>query len=429
MKKIPQRLSFAILNSLSAGVVPRIGIEYIAVGRKDEMKAIIENIESAAQGASFLKFICGRYGSGKSFMLQIIKNYALDKNFIVADVDLAPDKLLYGANNQGLNTYRDLIGRLSIKTRSDGGALETIIQKWISNIRADIVKKDGLAISQEYMEDKVNNEIYRTIEKMKDYPHGFDFASVLMAYWDGYRNDEEKKQSALRWIRGEYGTKTEAKKYLPVSEIINDDSWYDFIKLLAIFFKKINYSGLLLFMDESVNLYKISNRITREKNYERLLSIYNDTTQGQTSSLGVFVAATPQFIQDERKGLYSYEAFRSRLKHLLDSRYKDFSASVMILEQLTYEEIYVLIEKVTDIHATHYEYDVRVTKEQIIKFIEYKMNRIGADELLTPRELLREYITILNIMEQNPQLTFNELFTSSDIPREAPIKRGMEFEL
>ncbi|MDE6252906.1 MAG: ATP-binding protein [Lachnospiraceae bacterium] len=411
-KKISKRVSLAIINSLSSGVVPRVGIEHIAVGRKQEIECIIKDLEAIEQGASCMRFISGRYGSGKSFMLQIIRNYAMDKNFVVSDVDLSPEKRLCGTKRQGIATYRELMERLSTKLRPDGGALEGLIQKWINTVKNQVIENEGKLPEDEDFNYLVERNIYKITKEIETFAHGYDFAYVISSYYNAYVNDnDELKQAAIRWIRGEYANKSEAKKYLKVSEIITDENWYDYIKLLALFFSTIGYSGFLVMIDECVNLYKISNRISRESNYEKLLSMFNDTMQGKAKSLGFYLGATPQLVEDERRGFYSYEALRSRL---VKSRFTiqdciDMSNPIIPLRKLDTKELIVLLEKIVKIHEVHYGYQSNIQIDKIVNFLNISMERLGAGELETPREILRDFISCLNMLYQNSEMTIEEV--------------------
>jgi hypothetical protein len=414
---IPKRISQAILNSLSAGVVPRIGLEYIAVGRKREIGTILEDLENLSQGAASFRFIIGRYGSGKSFFLQAIRNYAMDRDYVVADADLSPDKRLSGHAGSGLATYRELMQRLSTKLRPDGGALEGLLQKWINSIQAEAVR-DGYALEDPACASRVEWKIFQTISEMEEYAHGFDFAAALSSYYKAFaQGDDEKKNAALRWIRGEYATRTEAKRRLPVGEVITGDSWYDYLKLFAAFCSRIGYKGLLIFMDEGVNLYKITNRISRENNYEKLLSIFNDIMQGKAQCLGFYVGGTPQFLEDERRGLASYPALKSRLEEsrFVRGGHADSGSPVIRLSRLANEEIYLLLERLTEIHARHYAYEAWIGGEEITAFLELAFSAPGAGEFITPREITRDFLALLNILKDEPELDYYELIQREDM--------------
>jgi hypothetical protein len=253
MNSIPKRVSQAILNSLSGGVVPRIGLEFIAVGRKREVEAALGDLENISSGAAAFRFIVGRYGSGKTFFLQAIRNYALVRGFVAADVDLSPEKRLNG--EAGLETYREMMQRLSTKVRPEGGALESLLQKWINSVRLRLADKTGASPTDAALDSKVEWEIYDTISQMEGLAHGFDFATVAAAYYKAFvRGDDETRRAALKWFRGEFATKTEARLYFKVGEIITGDNWYDYVRLLAGFCARIGCKGLLLFVDECVNL-------------------------------------------------------------------------------------------------------------------------------------------------------------------------------
>ncbi|GHV91036.1 biotin carboxylase [Spirochaetia bacterium] len=408
---IPKRLSAAILNSLSAGVVPRTGLEYVAVGRKREIETILRDLESVGEGAAAFRFIVGRYGSGKSFFLQAIRNYAMDNNFLVADVDLSPEKRLAGSSGAGLATYRELMQRLSAKLRPEGGALEGMLQKWINSIKLELIK-DGASPQDEDLPSRVERRIFETVNEMEELTHGFDFAAVVSAYYRFYVNaDDEGKKAALKWLRGEFSSKTEARKFLPVGEIIADENWYEYAKLIAAFGFRIGYRGLLLFIDEGVNLCKIANRQSRENNYEKLLAMFNDVMQGKAERLGIYVAGTPQFVEDERRGLFSYAALKSRLgdSRFVRDGYTDFGSPILHLARLSHEEIYILLERLRDIHAVHYGYEAQLGQRELAAFMELTFSTPGAEEFITPREITRDFIGLLNIIHEESGVDFDTL--------------------
>lgn len=415
--KIPKRIASVVINSLKGGVVPRIGLPYITVGRDTEINALLHDVDIIAEGGATFRFIVGRYGSGKSFLLQTIRNYVMDKNFVVADADLSPERRLQGNKGQGLATYKELIQNMSTKTRPEGGALTLILDRWINNVQTEAAVESGLAIDDPKLGEVVERKIFLVISALNEMVHGFDFAKLLTIYYRAYiSGDEESKGRVIKWFRGEYTTKTEAKSELGVNIIITDDDWYEYIKLFATFLKKAGYNGLLILVDELVNIYKIPNSITRQYNYEKILTMYNDTLQGKAKYLGIIMSGTPQCIEDTRRGVYSYEALRSRLAEGRFGRdeVKDMLAPVIKLAPLTYEEMLVLIEKLADIHATLFDYQQRLTEDELIAFIKIEFGRIGADVNITPREVIRDFIELLNIIYQNPKLSISELLGSED---------------
>lgn len=406
-----------VINSLKGGVVPRIGLPYITVGRDTEINALLHDVDIIAEGGATFRFIVGRYGSGKSFLLQTIRNYVMDRNFVVADADLSPERRLQGNKGQGLATYKELIQNMSTKTRPDGGALTLILDRWINNVQTEAAVESGLSIDDPKLSELVEKKIFLVISALNEMVHGFDFAKLLTIYYRAYVNgDEESKGRVVKWFRGEYATKTEAKNELGVNIIITDDDWYEYIKLFATFLKKAGYNGLLILVDELVNIYKIPNSITRQYNCEKILTMYNDTLQGKAKYLGIIMSGTPQCIEDTRRGIYSYEALRSRLAEGRFGRdeVKDMLAPVIKLAPLTYEEMLVLIEKLADIHASLFDYQRTLTEDELIAFIKIEFGRIGADVNITPREVIRDFIELLNIIYQNPKLSIGELLGSED---------------
>lgn len=413
--KIPKRIASAVINSLKGGVVPRTGLPYIAVGRETEINALLHDVDIISDGGASFRFIMGKYGSGKSFLLQTIRNYVMDKNFVVADADLSPERRLQGTKGQGLATYKELIRNMSTKTKPEGGALTLILDRWISSVQSRTAAECELDPTDPEFVKKVEKNIYDVINSLNEMVHGFDFAKLLTIYYRSYVNgDDESKAKVVKWFRGEYVNKTEARSELGVNIIITDDDWYEYIKLFAFFLKQAGYNGMLILIDELVNIYKIPNSITRQYNYEKILTMYNDTLQGKAKYLGIIMCGTPQCIEDTRRGIYSYEALRSRLSEGRFGRddMKDMLAPVIKLVPLTYEEMLILIEKLADIHSQLFDYEQTITEEDMVNFIKIEYGRIGANKNITPREVIRDFIELLNIVYQNPTVNITELLSS-----------------
>lgn len=413
-RRVPKRIAQTVLNSLKGGVVPRIGLPYITVGRKAEIEALLHDVDVIQEGGASFRFIVGRYGSGKSFLLQTIRNYVMDKNFVVVDGDLSPERRLQGSKGQGLATYRELIQNLSTKTRPEGGALTLILDRWINSVQTQVVS-EGIASDDPKFEAAVDQKIYGVISSLNELVHGFDFAKLLNMYYHAYMSgDDETKAKVVKWFRGEYSHKTEAKKDLGVDIIISDSDWYEYLKLFATFFRQAGYAGLMIMIDELVNIYKIPNAISRQYNYEKILTMYNDTLQGKAKYLGIIMCGTPQAVEDRRRGVYSYEALRSRLasgKFAQESA-RDMYAPVIRLEPLTAEEMLVLTEKLADMHANLYGYERTITDNDLAQFIKIEYARVGADTNITPREIIRDFIELLDIVWQNPDKKITDLLNS-----------------
>lgn len=416
-KKPPKRISTALFNSLGAGVTPRIGLEYIVVGRKNELQALLHDLENVQDGGASFRTLVGRYGSGKSFLLQLIRNYAMDREFVVADADLSPERRFTGSKGQGVATYREMIRNLATRTRPDGGALKPILERWISSLQQQVMQEQSITPNDASFTSHVEQKIFAATQELENLVHGFDFASVIAAYWRGHREENDDLQaSALKWLRAEYSTKTEARADLGVRVIIDDDSWYDYLKLMAEFVCLLGYKGLVVLIDEAVNLYKINHTVSRNNNYEKLLTIINDTLQGKASHLAVILGGTPTFLQDERRGLFSYDALKTRLQ---SSRFakeglQDLSSPVIKLSTLANEEVFLLMQHLRDLHAVHYGYESTLTDKNITTFMEEVLNQLGASDFLTPRNIIRDFIAVLNLLQQNPQLDFASLIGSED---------------
>ena len=413
--RVPKRVAAVILNSLKGGVVPRIGLPYITVGREVEIRALLTDLDLITDGGASFRFLVGSYGAGKSFLLQTIRTHAMGENFVVADADLSPERRLQGGQGQGLATYRELIRNLSTKTRPEGGALGLVLDRWVARIR------------EEAADGSVEEQARRSIANLEELVHGFDFTRMLMAYvCADAEGDDETKSCVMRWLRGEYRTKTEARSDLGCSTIITDDDWYDYVKLFAAFLTNAGYRGLIVLIDELVNLYKIPNAITRQYNYEKILTMYNDTLQGKAHHLGIIMGGTPTSIEDRRRGVFSYEALRSRLTQGRFARedMRDMLAPIIRLHPLSHEELLVLIEKLAQIHAGYFGYEGTVRDEDLAAFLQIEFGRVGAETHLTPREVIRDFIELLDIAYQNPDRSLSDLLRDegaiADVSATAP---------
>ncbi|MDZ8241965.1 MAG: ATP-binding protein [Nostoc sp. ChiQUE01a] len=411
--KISKKISTALINSLGAGVVPRVGVEHIAVGREKELQSLLQNLDDIAEGVAAFRFIIGNYGSGKSFLLQLIRNRAMEQGFVVADADLSPERRLAGSNNEGLATYRELMSHLATKTRPDGGALVSILEGWINKIQQEVVKETEMRPNDDGFDDQVESKIREVVQYIEDLVHGFDFGSVIIAYWRGYRLDDDNlKNAAMRWLRGEFTTRIEARAALGVRVIIDDDSWYDYIKLFAKFVAEIGYKGLFILLDEAVHLYQISTTVTREKNYNRLLAMFNDTMQCKAEHLGIIVGGTTKFLEDPNRGLFADQAWRRRTKEsrfVANANVQEHLGPVIRLNPLSEAEILTLLQRLAEIHALNFNYQQTLTNRELKEFIQEIVNRLGAEALLTPGEIVRDFMSVLNILFQNPKILFGEL--------------------
>lgn len=415
--KVPKRILSTLLASLGAGVVPRIGAPYIAIGRKEEIASLLDNLDTVAEGGAFSRFLIGRYGSGKSFLIQLVRGYALERGFICADADLSPERRLTGGNGAGLATYKELMINMATKASPDGGALAGVLSRHFTKLKTDIVA-EGVLPEDARFEAELRRRVFITLGELEGDVGGFDFARVLGEYYSAsIKDDADKKSACLRYLRGEFSTKTEARAALgfAVSAVIDDENWYNYVKLFSLLSVKLGYTGLILFIDECVNLYKIPNRISREANYEKLLAIFNDTLQGKAKNLGVIFGGTPQFLEDTRRGLFSYDALKSRLT---DSRYSELgyqnlASPVIRLRRLSDNELLALAKRLSRLYMQREGTDTPlVSDEQIESFIRSSTARAGADEMITPREIIRDFLTLLNILRDNPSATFDELVKS-----------------
>lgn len=411
---VPKRTLTTLMNALSSGVVPRRGLEYIAVGRRKETETFVNDLEDTAVGGGAFRFISGRFGNGKSFMTQMVRNYAMDRGFVVMDADLAINRRLTGTKKEGLNTYRELVKNTAIRTRPEGGAMEPMLQAWVQDMADAISEEKGIP-SDDVTDDDIAKRIRSTTASMNCMQGYQDFIKVIIRYCNDFRagNDDI---FALTWLKGECELKTDARKNLGTNTLIDDSGWYDFIKLWAELSTKLGYKGLVVFLDEAVVLYKLQNKISRSNNYERLLTMFNDIMQGKSSHLSMYVCGTPEFIEDPNRGLYSYEALRSRLvSGRFENGYDNYLGPVINLRPLTNEEIYVLLKTIRDLHEQRYAYDSGITDDMLEDYLKAVLGSVISTTMVTPREITRDLISLLDTMHQNPDTKFSDMISGRKV--------------
>ena len=415
----------SIINSLIGGVVPKIGVQHITVGRSEEINSVVAALDDVKNGHSMVKFWIGDFGSGKSFMLHLLNTVALKQKFVVASADFTPDNRLYSNDGKGVALYSCIMDNVSIQTKPEGGALPTLLEKWIEQVISKTAEENRISLTEIRNEQYLNliqNNIIKTINEITEVG-GFDFGMVVMKYYEGYIKDNEQlRRNALKWLKGEYRTKTEAKQDLGVREIINDLNYYDMLKNFCKLFVSMGYSGFIINLDEAINLYKISTSVMREKNYEKILTIYNDCFQGKVANLFFNFAGTKEVLENERRGLFSYSALKSRLltNKFETSEIRDFAQPVIRLMPLDHNEIFVLLKKLKAIFDFNYKTEINIEDSDIQQFMEELFNKPGASEFLTPREVIRDFLNILNIIRQNPTVDKKKLFGELEISDERP---------
>lgn len=431
MDNIKPKEATAIINSLLSGVVPKLGVQHITVGRSQEIKAFVSALDDVKNGHSMMKFWIGDFGSGKSFMLHLLNTVALKQKFVVASADFTPDNRLYSNDGKAVALYTSIIDNIAIQTKPEGGALPTLMEKWIEQVISQTASQNKIPLTEirndEYL-SLIQDSIMKTINDLTDVG-GFDFGTVVVKYYEGYIKDQDMlRRSALRWLKGEYKTKTEARQDLGVREIITDLNYYDMLKNFCKLFVSMGYSGFLINLDEAINLYKISTSVTREKNYEKILTIYNDCFQGKVTNLFFNVAGTKETLENERRGLFSYDALKTRLEtnKFETAEIRDFAQPVIKLLPLDNNEIFVLLKKLKFIFDFHYNTNTDISDSDIHKFMEEIFNKPGAAEFLTPREVIRDFLNILNILRQNPTLDKVKLFGDIEIEDERPDESSFE---
>lgn len=412
MANIRPRERSAIIQSLRAGVTPRIGLEYIQVGRVNEVKALIEDLDNIEQGGSAFRIIIGDFGAGKSFFLQLIRYIALEKGMVVINADMSPDRRLFASNGQARNLYKELARNLATRAHPEGNAMIPLVEKFITE-QSRVAEAEGKDVER-VIKDKLNS--------LSELVDGYDFAQVIAAYWKAYNEgNEDLKNNVIRYLRGEYTSRADARRDLGVRAIVEDNNVYDHIKLLARFVTQAGYKGLLVNLDEVVNLYKLPSQRARSSNYEQVLRILNDCLQGSAESLGFLLGGTPEFLMDQRKGLYSYEALHSRLAENTFAQIAnvvDYHSPILMLQNLSPEEIYVLLCNIRNVFAGGNKDKYILPDEALKAFLEHCSKNIGDAYFRTPRNTIKAFVDLLSIVEQNPDLSWQSLIGNIKIDSE-----------
>jgi hypothetical protein len=411
---IKPRERSAIISSLRAGVVPRVGLQHLQVGRKDEIEAVLNDLKQIDQGGAAVRFVIGRFGAGKSFFLSLCRAVALQKKFVVAQADLTLDRRLQGAAGQARGLVAELLQNLAIRAKPDGGALSSVVERWVSDLDHEVRTAGGT-------EADVATEIHNRLKPLQELVSGHDFAAVITKYLEGYlTRDDRLTAAALKWLRAEYGTKTEARQDLGVRSIVDDADIYDHLKLFAAFVRMAGYAGLLVNIDEmGVLSHRLNHSGARTSNYEAILRIVNDCLSGNAAGIGFYFAGIDEFLEDRRRGLFSYEALRTRLEgvKLAETGLRDFSGPVIRLENLTREELFVLLNKILDVFAIGDSTKRLLPEPAVHTFMQYCSQTLGAAYFQTPRDVVRSFVTLLSVLEQNPRADWRSLLATTQIEK------------
>ena len=408
MSKLKPRERDAIVQALRAGVVPKRGLRHIQVGRAREIEELVKDMDRIADGGSAIRFIIGEYGSGKTFFMNLIRLVALEKGLVVMFADLAPDRRIHATGGQARGLYAEMARNLATRTKPDGGALANVVERFVSQAQHDAEANDRATA----------DIIRQRLAHFEELTGGFDFAQVIRRYWEGHETgDEELKSAAIRWLRGEFSTRTDARKALGVRTIVDDASVYDHLKLMAAFVCEAGYKGLLVGLDEMVNLYKLTSSQARNANYEQILRILNDVLQGSAENLGFLMGGTPEFLMNTRRGLYSYEALQSRLAENSFARegLVDLSGPVIRLASLTPEDLFVLL---ANIRAVMQSESAALPDDALEAFMAHCSDRIGEAYFRTPRNTVTAFVNLLAVLEQNPGVEWSELIDKLDVAQD-----------
>lgn len=404
--KITERERSAILSSLAAGVVPRLGLHHVQVGRKQEVAALLDDLRKVEAGASSVRFIVGRFGAGKSFFLNLVQAVAMERKFVIARADITTERRLHATGGHARALFSELMKNLATRGRPEGGALANLVERWVGDVAHEVTSAGGTSVD-------VGKRLAEICKPLQDLVSGYDFINVIGRYYEGYLQENEAlRAAAVRWLRAEYATKTEARADLGVRSVIDDTSFYDYLKLFARFVRIAGYAGLLVCLDELVVLsHRLNNKTARNNNYETILKILNDCLQGSVEGLGFIFAATDECLSDPRRGLFSYEALASRLAGNRFARdgIVDLAGPVMSLNSLTPEDCFVLLHNIRRVHACGEESKYVLPDEGIEAYLRSCQQRMGAAYFQTPRDTVKDFVSLLNVLQQNPASDWRSL--------------------
>jgi hypothetical protein len=384
-----------VIGALRAGVVPYTGQHLIQVGRVREVEAMLRDVRRIAEGGAVFRLVIGEYGAGKTFFLNLIRAIAMQEKLVTANADLNPDRRLHASGGQARTLYAELMKNLSTRSKPDGGALNGIVEKFAAQAKTDAKTQNATLVDL----------VRARLSPLTEMVGGYDFAEVVAAYCRAFEEGSDQlKAAAVRWLRGEYTTKTEARAALGVRSIVDDDSMYDYLKLFARFVRLAGFSGFLVCLDELVNLYKLASRQARDSNYEQILRILNDVLQGSTEGIGFLLGGTPEFLMNTQRGLYSYPALQSRLAEntfTAQTGLVDYSGPILRLTSLTPEDFFVLLQKLRHVFAYGDATKYLLPDEGITAYMTHSAKRLGEAYFRTPRTTITAFLGLLSVLEQN----------------------------
>jgi hypothetical protein len=391
-----------VLKSLRAGVVPADHIDLIQVGRGGEQATLAKDILHILKGGSSVRFVTGDYGSGKTFIGELTRQKGIKQGLVVAAAALSPDKRLQAKTGETRNLYSALVRSFSTKARPNGTALVNIVERFIlTTLReAHVNSLDPRA------------HIAHRLRDFEELAGGFDFIKVVQCYWLGFENqDDELKSTALRWLRGEFINLSDARAALGVRSIIDYRNFFSGLKMLCQFVRMAGYPGLLICLDEMVALYELSHKQTRINNFNEILNIVNDCLQGQVQGMGFVFLGTPEFVYDEKKGLYSMPALKSRLalNRLATKGLTDVSGPVIELKPLQEVEMDELLHKLRHVQAYGVAKDYLIDDMALWQFMLQCRAIHGQQYFLNPRLAIKTLLDLLAVIEQNPNVKVDEL--------------------
>ncbi|MCP3105492.1 ATP-binding protein [Myxococcus sp. K15C18031901] len=343
----------AIVQSLRAGIVPRVGLRHLQVGRGEEVRALVGDIERITAGGSAIRFVLGDDGSGKTFLLNLVRSIALEKRLVTVHADLNPGRLFLATDGKARGLYAELMRNLATRARSEGGALTNVVERFLTQALAVARARDANAEAV----------IREQLSALSELVGGYDFAEVLVAYWRGHDTGNETLEAdALRWLRGEFSTQADARRALGVCSIVDDAGFYDQLALMARFVRLAGYAGVLVCLDVQVNLHTLVDANARASD------IVDDCLRGSPVGLGFFFGGTPGFLGDE------VSPSRLAAKNLVEAS----ASPVLRLANLTPEDLYILLTRLRRLYSVGLPTPPHLPDEALEGFMAHCSVHLGA---------------------------------------------------
>jgi hypothetical protein len=393
-----------VIDALRGGEAPERCTRYLPIGRKDEIDEFKRLLKDVERGKVATKFINAQFGMGKSILLKRMEAIAIENNFAVSYIDL-PKRAADLPFNKFEIVYTKIVQTLKSKS---GSSFKEIVDNWLLDLKNKaIAMLDNPLRSEDPVVIRLMKE---SLDPVREYSHSF--AVVLENYYMILKTgNDEGAGYALAWLKGDPNMPADKRKFIGVKGTITKEESFNFLKALAIFLKSIGYYGLVVLIDEAENIMNLTPRNSREGAYGNIKTLHANE-HGLENIMFIFAGTSQLYYEGEQKGIWSYNALYERIKDALHSTYKNIKEPVIELEGLKREELMEVSEKIIEIHDLAYNWDPRQKMnppvlEQILDYYESRAGLSGGKVI--PRDFIRGFVSVLDVTQQNPEITEEEI--------------------